>query len=181
MVKALCNSFNKVQVRLVGVSALSTSEVHPLPLGYHGGGGRRRLAVACGEAEELQGIHGAISSGRSFSVALVWLPTHDAVGRLIQMLMRWGQAFNLLRRPSILGFASALFFHLRPSGFVPGPAPEGHRASPQFTGGCGGPDCVSSSIFKVLYAYVEVQFIIDSSVVDLFVIYTTPLLSMRST
>jgi hypothetical protein len=87
MVKALRNSFNKVQVRPVGVSALSTSRVHPLPLGYHGGGVRWRPAIACGQAEELRGICGAISSRRSFSVALVWLPTEVVVGRLLEMLM----------------------------------------------------------------------------------------------
>jgi hypothetical protein len=91
------------------------------------------------------------------------------------MLVRWRQAFNHLSRP-LLGFTAALFFQLRPSGFVPGPSLEGHHASPQFVGSCGGPNCVCSSLYKVHNAYVEVHFVIALAVVDLFVICTAPLL-----
>lgn len=65
-------------------------------------------------------------------VALDWLPTEDVVGRLLQILMRWHQDFNLFWSP-FHGFMPAFHFLPRPSGFVPGLGKEGRRSSPKFS------------------------------------------------
>jgi hypothetical protein len=86
IVKAPNRSFNKVHVHFISDSTLSASVVRPLPLSYHGGRSRMRAVVASGEAEDLQGICGALSSWRSTLAAHVWLSTQEAVGRLLQFM-----------------------------------------------------------------------------------------------
>jgi hypothetical protein len=171
---------NKAQVRVVGESAFSACGVRLLPLGRHGGGTRRWPGVVGGEAEDRQGSCGATISWRSISVALVWPPTQKVVGRLLLLLARWRQAFNLHRRP-VQGFTATRGFLLKPSGFVPGFGMEGRRSTPQFVSGCIGPDCVFIFLFRVLSAYVEAHFVIDLFAVDVSVICTAPLLLMKST
>jgi hypothetical protein len=87
MVKIIVGSINKVQVRVLGDSALSARGVRSLPLGRYGGGLRRWSDVDGGEADKPQGIRGAVSWWRSSSVARVWLPTQEAVGQLLLILM----------------------------------------------------------------------------------------------
>jgi hypothetical protein len=118
--------------------------------------------------------YGAAFSWRSTSVAQAWLPTQDAVGRLLQFLARWRQVFNLHRRP-LQGFTAAPLFLPKPSGFVPGLVVEGRRWSPLFAGGSIGPDCFSGFFFRVLSTYVEIWVALVLSVPDLFVKCTTPL------
>jgi hypothetical protein len=57
---------------------------------------------------------------------------------------------------------------------------EGRRSSPLFVGVCGGPDCFSSLLFRVLFAFVEVRVVISLFVRDLCVTCTAQLLLSRS-
>jgi hypothetical protein len=162
-----------------GASDSPAAEFSLLPPGRHGDGKRRSMGDAGGEAGNLQGIHGAAFSWRSTSVAQAWLPTQDAVGRLLQFLARWRQVFNLHRRP-LQGFTAAPLFLPKPSGFVPGLVVEGRRWSPLFAGGSIGPDCFSGFFFRVLSALMGVWFFLVVPSVDLVVICTARLILMSS-
>lgn len=115
----------------------------------HGGGGEELDAARHDWRLGCPGV-AMLQTGEHTRRPLFWRPTLMTSWWSSSPVMHAGVSSTSRRRP-YFELVAALHFLLMPSGLVPGAGEDGRGGSSSFTGGCGGPNCVSLILFRVLF------------------------------